>query len=102
MNMSQLKMHDTVVHNDEITNCYCGCTLDNWKSEFDSTFHYKTVTCKECNRKNRVQVSFEGSGFDRWHELRLKKDTFEVLVNHEHSKVEVMESRGHGGGHGGH
>ena len=94
-------MNDHFRHNESITHCYCGCALENWQSEFDSTFHYKTVKCTTCNRKNRVQVSFEGSGFDRWHEFRLKKETFEVLVEHEHKKVEVLDSHSsHAGGHG--
>jgi len=49
----------------------CGyCRTDvsqiKWESEFYLDIHYKTMTCPECNKKQSVKVSYEGSGHDNW------------------------------------
>ena len=82
-----MSMKDHLIHNDSITHCYCGCELKEWKSEFNSCIHYKTASCTQCNRKNKIRLTTEGSGFDRWHEKRGKKQTFEMLVQQEHMKA---------------
>ncbi len=77
--------------NSTIEHCYCGHKLEAWRSDFSQHFHYKTAMCKECGRKNRVDVSFIGTGHDTWIAAR-KKTGFDALVQKEHEKVQSASS----------
>jgi len=100
---SHAKLHQELSHhinhhilkNELIKDCYCGSHLQDWKSEFFMHFHYKTCICKDCHRKNRVSVSFIGSGLDDWERLRNHKETIEVIVK----KAQPAHHDDHGGGH---
>jgi len=81
-------MKDHLIQNDNITHCYCGSELKEWSSEFNNCIHYKTASCTQCNRKNKIRLTVEGSGFDRWQEKRSKK-TFEMLVQEQHTKAQA-------------
>ncbi len=47
---------------------YCNHTWEekDWNSEWceNNDRHYKGLTCSECGKKDRVPVTFEGSGHD--------------------------------------
>ena len=47
-------------------NCKTDISSEEWKSEFYIDIHYKTTICPKCNNKQRVTVTYEGSGHDDW------------------------------------
>ncbi len=55
---------------------YCAKDLqaEEWKSNFDSTRHYKTLPCA-CGKRNWCKVPFDGSGHDSFPHTRSVEST---------------------------
>lgn len=46
--------------------CKAKVPVENFRSEWFSEKHYKSLTCSCCGRKLHIAVDFAGSGHDSW------------------------------------
>ena len=103
--LGPFSLNHHILKNEFIQDCYCGSHLHGWESEFFMHLHYKICVCNSCHRKNRVKVSFIGSGLDDWELFRNRKETIESVIkktqhHSEHNSHSHDDHDGHSDGHG--